>query len=324
MAGDRGKGIGSASESDHPEDARQAGLAPIQMQALISHFERMLDRKLEGIHDRLDRVEGQAASRTTPTHGRHTQATRTYPRAQIEDLESRDEEEELEEFEPRRRPRNRPRGGMRNGEEDLGGIQIKIPSFQGRSDPEAYLEWEMRVEQIFGCHNYSEGKKVKLAALEFTDYALVWWDQMQKDRIRHGERPITTWEEMKAVMRRRFIPSYFHRELHNKLQRLTQGSKSVDEYHKEMEIAMIRANVEEEREATMARFLHGLNRDIADVVEMHHYVELQDMVHQAIKVEQQLRRRNHLRRNDKAAPIVPGRAIQNVIFHLFQEPRRPT
>jgi len=30
-----------------------------------------------------------------------------------------------------------------------------------------------------------------------------------------------------------------------------------------MEIAMIRANVEEGREATMARFLNGLNREIA-------------------------------------------------------------
>jgi hypothetical protein len=31
---------------------------------------------------------------------------------------------------------------------------------------------------------------------------------------------------------------------------------------------MIRANVEEDREATTARFLHSLNREIADVVEM--------------------------------------------------------
>ena len=48
---------------------------------------------------------------------------------------------------------------------------------------------------------------------------------------------------------------------------------------------MIRANVEEDREATMARFLHGLNREIHDKVEMEHYVELEDMVHMAIKIE---------------------------------------
>jgi membrane-bound lytic murein transglycosylase B len=52
-----------------------------------------------------------------------------------------------------------------------------------------------------------------------------------------------------------------------------------------MEIAMIRANVVEDREATMARFLNVLNRDIANVVELQHYVELKDMVHMAMKVE---------------------------------------
>ena len=57
---------------------------------------------------------------------------------------------------------------------------------------------------------------------------------------------------------------------------------SVNDYHKEMEIAMIRANLEEDREATMTRFLNGLNWDIANVVELQHYVELEDMVHMAI------------------------------------------
>ena len=42
----------------------------------------------------------------------------------------------------------------------------------------------------------------------------------------------------------------------------------MDDYYKEMEIALIRANVEEDREATLARFLNGLNRDIGNVVEL--------------------------------------------------------
>ena len=64
------------------------------------------------------------------------------------------------------------------------------------------------------------------------------------------------------------MPNHYYRDLYLKLQGLNQGYKIVDEYHKEMEIAMIRANVVEDREATMARFLNGLNRDIANVVEL--------------------------------------------------------
>ena len=47
----------------------------------------------------------------------------------------------------------------------------------------------------------------------------------------------------------------------------------MDEHYKEMEVAMIRANSEEDREATIARFLVGLNREIANIVELQHYVE---------------------------------------------------
>jgi hypothetical protein len=188
--------------------------------------------------------------------------------------------------------------GDRYGERvdnNLSSIKVKIPTFQGKTDPEAYLEWEKRIELVFDCHDYSELKKVKLAAIEFTDYAIVWWDQLIVSRRRNGERPIETWEEMKTVMRRRFIPSHYYRGLFQKLQTLTQGSKCVEDYYKEMEIAMIRADVEEDREATMARFLNGLHRDIANVVELQHYVELTDMVHMAIKVEQQLKRKGSTR-----------------------------
>ena len=172
---------------------------------------------------------------------------------------------------------------------NLGSIKMTIPSFQGKNDPDAYLEWEKKVELVFDCQNYSEEKMVKLAAVEFTDYAIIWWDQLVLTRRRNHERPIDTWEEMKAIMRRRFVPDHYYRELYQRLQGLTQGTKSVEDYHKEIEITMIRANVEEDREATMARFLQGLNRDIANVVELQHYVELEDMVHMAMKVERQFK-----------------------------------
>ena len=164
---------------------------------------------------------------------------------------------------------------------------MKIPSFQGKSDPKAYLEWVDKVERVFDCHNYSEAKKLKLVVLEFTNYAAVWWDQLRNKRRLDGEPNVETWAELKRIMRRRFVPSHYYRELHNRLQLLVQGSMSVEEYYQAMEVAMIRANVVEDREATMARFMRGLNREIANVVELHDYVELEDLYHKALKVEKQ-------------------------------------
>ena len=75
---------------------------------------------------------------------------------------------------------------------NLGSIKMKIPSFQGKSDPEAYLEWVDKVERVFDCHNYSEAKKLKLAVLEFTNYAAIWWDQLRNKRRLDGEPNVET------------------------------------------------------------------------------------------------------------------------------------
>lgn len=64
---------------------------------------------------------------------------------------------------------------------------------------------------------------------------------------------------------------------------------SVKDYHKEMEIAIMRDNVEEDRETAMARFCSGLNKEIANIIGLHHYVELEGMVSMAMKVEKQLK-----------------------------------
>ena len=98
---------------------------------------------------------------------------------------------------------------------------MKISLFHGKNNPEAYLEWEKKVELIFECHSYSEEQKVKLAIIEFTNYAIKWWDQLVMNRRRNHERPIETWEEMKANMRRWFVPSHYCRDLYQKLQSLT-------------------------------------------------------------------------------------------------------
>ncbi|XP_056852801.1 uncharacterized protein LOC130502007 [Raphanus sativus] len=185
--------------------------------------------------------------------------------------------------------------GRRHRRNELSGLKLKIPPFHGKADPDAYLEWEKKIELVFNCQHYSEIKKVQVAATEFNDYALSWWDQLVTNKRRNGEFPIETWAEMKSLMRRRFVPSHYHRDLHQKLRLLTQSSKSVEEYYQEMELLMLRAKVSEDSEATMARFLGGLNREIQDRVEMQHYLEIEEMLHKAILVEQQVKRRSHAR-----------------------------
>jgi hypothetical protein len=90
------------------------------------------------------------------------------------------------------------------------------------------------------------------------------------------KRLIDTWDEMKVITRKRFIPSHYYRKLYQRLQSLSQGSKSVEDYYKELKTVMIRAIIVEDRKATMTKFLNWLNRDITNVVELQHYIKFDD------------------------------------------------
>lgn len=163
-----------------------------------------------------------------------------------------------------------------------------MPKFNGGSDPESYLTWELKVDKIFRMHNYSEENKLAMASLEFEDYALIWWEQVQIQREEEGEPAVATWTEMKREMRARFVPRHYRRDIFDKLQNLRQGKLSVEEYHKDMEKAMIRANIHEDEEQSMARFLYGLNPNVKRVVDLQPYRNVVELVHLASKAERQL------------------------------------
>ncbi|RDX88091.1 hypothetical protein CR513_30345, partial [Mucuna pruriens] len=126
----------------------------------------------------------------------------------------------------------------------------------------------MKVDQVLSGFNYIESKKVRMVTYEFIG-------EICEGRRRH----VDTWENLKREMRTRFVPVSYTRGLYNKIQQMYYAFKSIEEYHKDMKVALSRANVLESSEATMARFLHGLNQDIQDMVEMSHYLIMDDLVH---------------------------------------------
>ncbi|KAL4303372.1 hypothetical protein GQ457_10G010480 [Hibiscus cannabinus] len=259
------------------------GIPRLDYEALIREIGHLIDRKLEPIHLRMDDIDTRSeGGRTILAQGNQIQV------AQGGEIEQNVNDNEQP---ANNQPRLQPRRNVARLDDSFANIKMNIPPFHGKTDPKAYLEWEKKIEHIFECHNYSERKKVQIAALEFTHYAINWWNQLTVNRRRNGERPVSTWDEMKAIMRKRFIPTHYHRELLRKLQNLTQGSMSVEDYFKEMELAMIRANIEEDQETTIARFVSGLNPEIADTVELQYYVDLEEVVHLAMKVEKQLKRK---------------------------------
>ena len=217
--------MSSRGETSNKEGGEESSL---MLQAMQQQFERM-NMVFNDIRDRMDRQDVVIASLRKECPWRAPNARRQGRRACLDDSNDYHEDEFEDEddqvslnndgrFAPR--GERRGRGFQRDPrwldvtDRNLGNIKMKIPLFQGKNDPEVYLEWEKKVEFIFECCNYSKEKKVKLAVIEFTDYAIIWWDQLVMNRRRNYERPIETWEEMKATMKRWFVPSHYYRDLY--------------------------------------------------------------------------------------------------------------
>ncbi|KAA3473486.1 mutant gag-pol polyprotein [Gossypium australe] len=161
-------------------------------------MERLLDRRLNPLEDHLFQVEAQRPREVTPEVARQRCGRPNQRREQQWEID-----EDINEFSEgesdhesnisvgRRDPQNRSQRDRRWEDDDLKNIKLTIPPFQGKSDPEAYLEWEKKIELVFDCPNYSKNKKVKLAAIEFFDYAMIWWDQLTTSQRCNEERPIT-------------------------------------------------------------------------------------------------------------------------------------
>ena len=164
-------------------------------------------------------------------------------------------------------------------------VKLLIPSFTGEEDLNTYFEWEERCDQIFNTHGISEMKRVELTLKKFSGYALSWWKQLQKDHLALGVDYICSWDTMKRVMRHRFIPLYYEKKLYKRLKGFIKGSRTVKEYYNEMEKLLIWTKTQESDEAKMERFLHGLNAEISDFVEVFPSAMISDVVHRVMRVE---------------------------------------
>jgi len=192
--------------------------------------------------------------------------------------------------------------------------RVDLPHFHGTNDINTFLDWEMKVKQLFECYNVSEERKVPLATLSFEGHALHWWTALvrdrllhhepaiaywndlksalrRRDRLLHHEPAIAYWNDLKSALRRRNIPSYYHRELMDKLHRLNQKNMSIEEYRQKMELYMMRTGIREDENVTVARFLSGLSLEIRDKAELLPYRDFHDLVQICIKVEQQVLRK---------------------------------
>ncbi len=135
--------------------------------------------------------------------------------------------------------------------------KISLPSFVGKFNPRDYVDWELVVEDELEYYEWSEEQKIKAAISSFSSFVSLWW----RDICLVGNKP-GSWNDLNTLMRARFIPGYYIRDLQKKMQNLKQGNRIVREYHREFKICILYGGIEESRGDTIKRFLHGLDLKI--------------------------------------------------------------
>ena len=168
-------------------------------------------------------------------------------------------------------------------------VKLQMPTFTGGSSVDDYLDWESKVERVFERYEIDGYTRVRLATVKFTGYTALWWKSVKDNRRIDGESEVRTWQEMKRVLRRRFVPKYYQHELSLRLQTLRQGSNTIEEYIQEFETLMERSGTAEPPEQTVARFVTGLKYEISCIVDLQRYDTLEEAIQLALKVERQRR-----------------------------------
>ncbi|VFQ90313.1 unnamed protein product [Cuscuta campestris] len=101
-------------------------------------------------------------------------------------------------------------------------FKVDILTFEGKNDPDEFLEWLETVERVFDFKDVSDEKKVKIVALKFRKYASTWWTNTCTKRRRNDKESVSTWAKMKSLLKKKFLPAEYVRENFAKLQTLRQ------------------------------------------------------------------------------------------------------
>lgn len=70
-----------------------------------------------------------------------------------------------------------------------------------------------------------------------------WFENMNKQRVREGKRKINSWEKLKSLMNKRFLPEIYKQDTYNRLFSLKQNNMSMGEYMREFEQLILRGDI---------------------------------------------------------------------------------
>jgi Retrotransposon gag protein len=130
--------------------------------------------------------------------------------------------------------------------------------YEGRIQPDEFIDWLNTVERVFEYQDVLEEEKVKIIVIKLRKHASIWWEQLKMKRAREGKQKIVTWEKMVKELRKKFLPKGYLQDVFLQLHGFIQGDKIVADYTEELDHLMLKCGVVESEEQIIARYLCGI------------------------------------------------------------------
>ena len=123
-----------------------------------------------------------------------------------------------------------------------------------------------------------EEKQVKIVAYKLRGGASVWWDQIQFSRRREGKQVVRTWNKMKQLLRKMYLPPDYQQYMD-----CNQRYKTVTEYVNEFYRLGARLNLADTEIQKVSRFMSGLKDSIRDELTMNTIWTMNEAINYAKK-----------------------------------------
>lgn len=147
----------------------------------------------------------------------------------------------------------------------------------------------MSINQLLMFKQVPDAMRVPLVATRFKGRASAWWQQIKEQRARDGKERIASWDKLKRILRKAFLPYNYTRTVYNQLQNLRQGSKTVDDYAAEFFTLLMRNTLLETHDQLVSRFIGGLRQQIQNHLLLFNPNSVSEAHQRAILIEQNLR-----------------------------------
>ncbi|CAA0825299.1 Unknown protein, partial [Striga hermonthica] len=177
--------------------------------------------------------------------------------------------------------------------------RLNAPTFVGTENPTAVLEWIKDLDKIFAVLPLPDRQRVSLATYQMKEDASDWWIDHWAWRL-EAELYALTWEQMKMMVRGKFLPQSFYDRMEHEFYHLKQGSSTVDEYIRTFTRICLFAGGSVNTDTKKARkFLKRLNQRIRELVGSHGLMSFADTVSRAQEVESSRARKANSHRDNR-------------------------